>query len=71
MPLINALRKLEIGVELRPMLCANPALAPLYIVHPFNAGGLMSLFSTHPPVAERIARLMEWYGRPAGLRLWA
>jgi len=70
-PLINALRKLEMGVELRPMLGANPALAPLYIVHPFNAGGLMSLFSTHPPVAERIARLMEWYGRPAGLRLWA
>ena len=73
LPLANALRKLELGVELQPMLGTNPALAPLYIVHPFNAGGLMSLFSTHPPIAERIARLMlmERYERPAGLGVWA
>jgi heat shock protein HtpX len=55
--LAGALRKLERGVERLPDTRANPALAHLYIVHPFAGGGVLGLFSTHPPVAERIARL--------------
>jgi heat shock protein HtpX len=34
-----------------------PATASMYIVNPFTGSGMMSLFSTHPPVAERVARL--------------
>lgn len=66
--LANALRKLEMGVEMRPMVEANPAQASLYIVNPFNAGGLANLFSTHPPVAERVARLLELAHNPVSLQ---
>jgi heat shock protein HtpX len=31
----------------------------MFIVNPLTGGGIMSLFSTHPPMAERIARLQE------------
>jgi heat shock protein HtpX len=34
-----------------------PATAHLYIVNPLSGGGLAGLFSTHPPIAERVARL--------------
>lgn len=54
--LANALRKLERGVERIPM-DANPATAHMFIVNPLTGGGLMSLFSTHPPMQERIKRL--------------
>jgi heat shock protein HtpX len=54
--LANALRKLERGAEAIPM-DANPATAHMFIMNPFSAGGLAGLFSTHPPTAERIARL--------------
>lgn len=56
LPLAEALRKLEQGTWLRPRE-VNPASAAMYIVHPFAAGGMLRLFQTHPPVAERIARL--------------
>ncbi len=68
MALANALQKLEMGVHMRPMVEANPAQASLYIVHPFSAGGLAGLFSTHPPTAERIARLMEYSRNPMSLQ---
>lgn len=55
--LANALRKLETAGKRRPMLNANPATSHLFIVKPFSGRGLLSLFSTHPPVEERIARL--------------
>lgn len=57
LPLASALAKLQAGVQSRPMNNAKPATAPLYIVNPFSGGRFSSLFSTHPPIEERIARL--------------
>jgi heat shock protein HtpX len=54
--LANALRKLEMGTERIPM-AANPATANMFIVNPFSARGIAKLFSTHPPIEERIGRL--------------
>ena len=54
--LANALKKLQRGIEKIPME-ANPATAHLFIVSPLTGGGLMTLFSTHPPLEERISRL--------------
>src|SRR3990170_4308627 len=54
--LANALRKLERGAQRIPME-ANPATAHMFIVNPVTGGGLMTLFSTHPPMEERIRRL--------------
>ena len=56
--LANALRKLEKGASYLPME-ANPCTAHLFIVNPLKGRGLMSLFSTHPPVDERVRRLEE------------
>lgn len=36
---------------------AKPSTAHLFIVNPLTGKGLMSLFSTHPPIEERVARL--------------
>ena len=57
--LANALRKLEKGVERVPMQNAGTATAHMFIVNPLVGGGIMKLFSTHPPTEERIARLEE------------
>jgi heat shock protein HtpX len=54
--LANALQKLESGNRRLPM-DVNPAQAQMYIVNPLSAGGIAQLFSTHPPMAERIKRL--------------
>jgi heat shock protein HtpX len=59
--LANALRKLQRGAESIPME-ANPATAHMFIVNPLTGGGLMSLFSTHPPMEERIRRLETMAG---------
>ena len=56
--LASALYKLHRGVERFPMH-ANPATAHMFIVNPLRSGGVMRLFSTHPPMEERIKRLME------------
>jgi heat shock protein HtpX len=58
MGLANALRKLELAAERIPAEHAQPATAHMYIVNPLRGGGLMAMFSTHPPVQERIRRLM-------------
>lgn len=57
--LANALHKLEQAVERRPMEHASPASAHLFIVNPLSGTGMMKLFSTHPPIEERIARLQQ------------
>lgn len=54
--LANALRKLTIGAQRIPMH-ANPSTAHMFIVSPFFGGGLMTLFSTHPKIESRIAKL--------------
>ena len=54
--LASALEKLAYGVQAAPMQ-ANPATEPLFIVNPLTGGGVMSWFSTHPPIEERVARL--------------
>ncbi|MCI0418346.1 MAG: zinc metalloprotease HtpX [Acidobacteria bacterium] len=56
--LANALLKLESGNHRFPMH-VNPAQAQMYIVNPLTAGGIAQLFSTHPPMAERVKRLQE------------
>ena len=58
MGLANALRKLERGVAAVPM-DANPATSNMFIVNPFSAKGITALFSTHPPMEDRIARLED------------
>jgi heat shock protein HtpX len=55
--LANALRKLETANERMPLAGATPATAHLFIVNPLSAQGFARLFSTHPPIEERIQRL--------------
>jgi len=55
--LANALRKLAEGVRNSPMRSANPATSHLFIVNPFSGKNIINLFSTHPPIEERIRRL--------------
>jgi heat shock protein HtpX len=62
--LASALKKLEVGAQRIPM-DASPATAHMFTVNPLHGGGMMNLFSTHPPLEERIARLESMvYGRP-------
>ena len=55
--LASALRKLEDSNRKAPMTSANEATAHMFIVNPLKAGGIRKLFSTHPPMEERIRRL--------------
>ena len=57
--LVNALQKLEQAAQVVPMHDAKPATAHMFIVNPLTGGGIMKLFSTHPPIAERVKRLRE------------
>jgi heat shock protein HtpX len=60
-PLAEALLALEQGNEARPYEFGGPATAHLFIVNPFSGvgGKMLSLFSTHPPLEERVRRLRE------------
>jgi heat shock protein HtpX len=60
--LVSALRKIE-GASRAVPLDANPATAHMFIIKPFSAGGLVSLFSTHPPTEQRIQALLALDGR--------
>jgi heat shock protein HtpX len=53
--MISALKKL--GETTRPMRQQNPATSSLFITNPLKKGSISSLFSTHPPIEKRIARL--------------
>ncbi len=54
--LARALEKLSMGTQRAPM-DASPSTAHMFTVNPLTGGGMMNLFSTHPPIEERIARL--------------
>jgi heat shock protein HtpX len=56
--LVSALQKIESASRAIPM-DANPATAHLFIIKPFSAGGLLGLFSSHPPTQDRIDALMH------------
>jgi len=64
--LANALRKLEMANRQIPMMQATEATAHMFIVNPLTGGGLMSLFSTHPPMEERVRRLEAMAYGPRG-----
>ena len=61
MALASALRKLESGTKARP-LPHDPKLenvSHMFIANPFSGAGVAKLFSTHPPMNERIGRLEQ------------
>ena len=55
--LASALERLDAYNRQEPMQSAQPATAHLMTVSPLSGGGMMSMFSTHPPIKDRIARL--------------
>lgn len=64
--LASALEKLHAHIphaHLHPQDMQHASTAPLFIVHPFSSSGLIELFSTHPPIHSRIARLRTMYGK--------
>lgn len=63
MDLASALAKLHNNIALLPQPDQNPAMAHMYIMSPLSGRQLMNLFSTHPPVETRIARLRELAGK--------
>jgi heat shock protein HtpX len=56
--LASALQKIESASHAVPM-DANPATAHMFIIKPFSAGGLLGLFSSHPPTKDRIDALLH------------
>jgi heat shock protein HtpX len=66
--LADALRKIEGWSQRIPMHTGSPATAHLFIINPFAAGGLASLFSTHPSTQARIERLETMAGRISGVK---
>jgi heat shock protein HtpX len=57
--LAGALAKMESYARRRPMTQVNDAASHMFIINPLSARGMSALFSTHPPIQERIARLNE------------
>lgn len=62
--LANALRKLQRGAQRIPSQTAQPAFAHLYLVNPLSGQSFANLFSTHPPLEERIRRLEAMAAHP-------
>jgi heat shock protein HtpX len=63
--LASALSKLEVANQKRPMNVGSPAQSSMYIVNPFRGATFASMFSTHPPTAERIRRLRAMHANYA------
>lgn len=57
--LADALEKLEVANRKNPLKKQNPATASLFIVNPFTKSAFVKLFSTHPPIEERVKNLRE------------
>ena len=57
--LASALGKISRANQVKPLNNVNPASAHMFIVNPLSGGGISKLFSTHPPVEERINRLQQ------------
>ncbi|MEK6916492.1 MAG: zinc metalloprotease HtpX [Nanoarchaeota archaeon] len=55
--LAEALLKIEQGVKLHPMAMGSEATSSLFIANPFKGSGILNLFSTHPPIKDRVAKL--------------
>lgn len=62
--LASALEKLQSWNQRIPMRQGNPTTSELFIVAPLFGGGMASLFSTHPAIADRVARLRSLAGQP-------
>lgn len=58
-PLADALVRLDQAMQVISFRGASPATEPLYLLHPFGPDRLAAMFSTHPPLDERIRRLRE------------
>lgn len=67
--LANALRKLDSVARRHPMPDANPATSHMFIVNPLSGGSILELFSTHPPMDKRVARLEAMAGEHAGFKV--
>ncbi|MEK6987045.1 MAG: zinc metalloprotease HtpX [Candidatus Thermoplasmatota archaeon] len=57
--LASALQKLEVANKRRPLQFGNPSSQGLFIVNPFSASNFTRMFSTHPPIEQRIKRLQD------------
>jgi heat shock protein HtpX len=55
--LASALERISMANQLKPVDSAGPATAHMFIVNPLSGGGIKKLFSTHPPIEERVRRL--------------
>ncbi|MBI4498759.1 MAG: zinc metalloprotease HtpX [Chloroflexi bacterium] len=66
--LARALEKIERAAQAAPPMEVNPATAHLFLVNPLRGQTMARLFSTHPPIAERVRRLEEMAQRRMGLR---
>lgn len=66
--LASALEKIERVARSGAQIRANPSTSPLWIVNPFRADDMVSLFSTHPPTGKRVERLREIAGRMGSLK---
>ncbi len=67
--LARALEKLDSYTRKIPLVNANPTMAHLFIVNPLRGGGIFTLFSTHPPIKERIKRLEKLAQEMSGYKI--